>query len=138
MQNCAAGQEARERYSAMRENQNQGFHYPNAERKEVVVLAAKECFCTVCGSKPCYLLLSAATAAIQEQLAESGDLISGVRYAQNLERLHHCLTKHMETAEREWQLDKHFQLSENALHELEIQEMQKRLQAKTQTEARDP
>jgi hypothetical protein len=44
----------------------------------------------------------------------------------------------METAEREWQLDKHFRLSEDALHELEIQEMEERLQAKKQTEARDP
>jgi Na+/phosphate symporter len=84
------------------------------------------------------MLSTAAMAVLQEQLTErDGDnLIGAVRYVQNLEKLHHCLSRHHEISKEAWQLDHHSRISEQALRELERQGKDvKQLRANLQKEA---
>jgi hypothetical protein len=105
----------------MREDREYGHSNP-ASRKTVIIAAA-DLYCTICDSRPCYSLATAATTVLQEQLTENGgaNLIGAVRYEQSLEKLHHCLTRHHEIVREAWQMDKHFRVSEEALRELERQ-----------------
>jgi len=98
-------------------------------------------YCSICDSRPCYLLLTAAATVVQEQLTEDEgrNLIGAVRYAQNLERLHHCLIRHIEITNEAWQLNEHFRVSEGVLNELEKQGMDaKKLLANLRIETGDP
>ncbi len=99
-QDCAAGQEAREGMSAMRENQKGGPQQDSQARpRKAIVSLAADTFCIVCGGQPCFMLTTAATTAIQERLMYDEDLTSVGRYIQDLERLQQCLTRHRENAE---------------------------------------
>src|SRR5437762_375943 len=123
----------------MREDREYGHSNPSS-RKHVIVAAA-DLYCTICDSRPCYLLTTAATTVLQEQLTEENgaNLIGAVRYEQqSLERLHHCLTRHLEIVRQAWQLDAHFRVSEEALRELERQGMDgKQLRANLHLETRN-
>jgi hypothetical protein len=122
----------------MREDRSYGHDNPSS-RKDVI-LAAANFYCSICDANPCYLLATAATTVMQEQLTESegANLVGAVRYVQSLEKLHHCLTRHHEVAREAWQMDNHFRVSEEVLHELERQGRDvKRLQATLQRETRN-
>ena len=103
--------------------QNRTVGQSDPSSRKDVVLAASDLYCSICDARPCYMLATASLAVFQEQLTENeGDnLIGAVRYVQNLERLQHCLTRHHEVAVETWQLNNHFQISENAKRELERQ-----------------
>jgi len=109
-----------------------------------VVNAAKDLYCSICDARPCYMLSTAAMSAVQEQLTENDcydttNLISAVRYADSLERLHGCLVKHMEVTREAWHLDEHFRVSEEAIRELERQGHDvKRWQAILHLRTKDP
>jgi hypothetical protein len=77
---------------------------------------------------------------MHEQLTENNterttNLISAVQYAQSLERLQGCLTRHIEATREAWRLDEHFRVSERAMRELERQREEQ--QGDLQKEARN-
>lgn len=90
------------------------------------------------------MLLAAAMSVIQEQLTENDtentrNLLSAIRYADSLERLHGCLSRHIEVTREAWMLDEHFQVSEEAIRELERQGRDtRRWRAILQQETKDP
>jgi hypothetical protein len=89
-----------------------------------IVHAAANMPCSICGARPCYLLTSAATSVVHEQLTENDsenmtNLISAVRYADSLEKLHACVARHIEVTREAWQLNNYFRVSEDALREIE-------------------
>jgi hypothetical protein len=122
MQDCAVGQDAHDWNSAMREDREYGHSDPGDGKD--IILAATNLYCSMCDTAPCYLLATAATAVIQEQLTESEgrNLVGATRYVENLERLQSCLTRHLETASEAWQLNTYFRVSKEALRNLEKQE----------------
>lgn len=81
---------------------------------------------------------------LHEQLTENDterttNLISAVQYAQSLERLQSCLTRHIEVTREAWQLDEHFRVSEEVINELERQGHDvKRWQAILHLRTKDP
>jgi hypothetical protein len=82
---------------------------------------------------------TAALAVLQGQLTDEEDLVSAVRYAQSLEKLQQCLTRHAEAARDVWHLDEHFRLSERVLQVLREKGADvERIKANLQAEARDP
>lgn len=103
----------------MREDREYGQSDPSG-RKEVIQ-AATNLYCSMCDATPCYMPSTAAVSVVQEQLTESdgANLIGALRYVENLERLQHCLNRHIEVAHEAWNLDNHFRLTERALHALE-------------------
>jgi len=103
----------------MREDRPYGHESPNG-RVKVITHAAIDLYCTICDSRPCYLIASAAVAVTQEQLTEGdgANLEGAVRYVQSLERVQSCLTRHLEVAHEAWQLDKRFRVTERALRAL--------------------
>jgi len=103
----------------MRNDREYGHTDPHG-RKDLV-LAATNLFCTICDSRPCFLLATAATAVAQEQLTEGdgANLIGATRYVENLVRLQNCLSRHLEIAHEAWQLDNYFRVSKEALSALE-------------------
>jgi Na+/phosphate symporter len=63
---------------------------------------------------------------VHEQLTENDsenmtNLISAVRYADSLEKLHACIARHIEVTREAWQLNNYFRVSEDALREIERQ-----------------
>jgi hypothetical protein len=103
---------------------SRGVGHESNTGKSDTIIAAEKLYCTICDSRPCFLLQTAALAVFSEQLTtppEHKDLIAAVRYAQELEKLHHCLARHMEIAKEAWRLDEHFHVSEDALRELHLQ-----------------
>jgi len=136
------GSETREKDSAMRNDRSYGHTDPSARVN--VVDAAKDLYCSICDSRPCYILSTAAMSVVQEQLTEDDcynptNLISAVRYADSLERLHGCLARHMEVTREAWRLDEHFRVSEEAIRELEKQGHNvKRWQAILSLKTKDP
>jgi hypothetical protein len=84
-------------------------------------------------------MTTAALSVLQEQLTGDEDLVSAVRYAQSLEKLQQCLTRHAEAARDIWHLDEHFRLSERALQVLKEKGADvERIRANLNAEARDP
>lgn len=81
---------------------------------------------------------------MHEQLTENDtyetvNLISAVQYAQSLEKLQACLTRHIEVTREAWQLDQHFRVSERAISELERQGYDiERSQSNLQPRTKDP
>jgi len=122
----------------LRDDREYGHSNPSS-RKEII-LAAANLYCTICDARPCYLLSTAATTVIQEQLTESnGDnLVGAVRYEQSLERLHSCLSRHLEVTCEAWQLDQYFRVSEEALAEIERQRREAGQLQNLQAETRGP
>jgi hypothetical protein len=126
----------------MREDRTYGHTDPLTRIN--VVNAASDLYCSICDSRPCYILLTAAISVVQEQLTEhdcsdTTNLTNAVRYADSLERLHGCLARHMEVTREAWRLDEHFQVSEGAIRELERQGHDvKRLQAILNRNTKDP
>lgn len=102
----------------MREDRSYGHSCPSSRVE--VIHAAANLYCSICDSRPCYLFTTAATTVVQEQLTESEgeNLVGAVRYVQGLERLQHCLNRHLEIAQEAWQLDKPFRVTERALRSL--------------------
>jgi len=102
----------------MRGDREIGHESPGGGIKTVGIAA--DLYCSICDSRPCYLLASAAVAVTQEQFTEGfgHNLEGAVRYVQSLERLQSCLARHLETAHEAWQLDKHFRVTERALRVL--------------------
>jgi hypothetical protein len=95
------------RKNRVNDDQMQGHSSPNARKG--VVLAATDMYCSICDAEPCYLLTTAAMSVVHEQLTENNcydttNLISAVQYAQSLERLHGCITRHIEVTREAWQL----------------------------------
>jgi len=108
----------------MREDRIYGHSDPSS-RKDVV-LAAANLYCSICDSTPCYLLTSAATSVVHEQLTENDcsnttNLISAVHYTQSPDRLHMCIAKHIDVTREAWHMDNHSRISEDALREIERQ-----------------
>jgi len=102
----------------------QGHSSPRTRKR--VIEAVEDLYCSICDAYPCYLLSTAAMAVMHEQLTENDgertrNLMSAVQYAQSLERLQGCLTRHIEVTRQAWQLDEHFRVSEEAISELEKQ-----------------
>lgn len=94
--------------------------------RQGLIRAADFMYCSICDAHPCYLLSTAAMSVMHEQLTENNterptNLMSAVQYAQSLERLQGCLTRHIEVTRKAWQLDEHFRVSEEAISELERQ-----------------
>jgi len=100
----------------MRGDREHGFS--NLYSSQDLIKAVSDSFCIVCGTSPCYLLATAATVVVQGLLVNE-DLVSRTRYVDNLNRLQHCLTRHITEAQEVWQLDKYFQVSKEALSALE-------------------
>jgi len=108
----------------MHEDHLQGHSSPTT--RQDFIRAADYLYCSICDAFPCYLLTTAAMSVMHEQLTENDcdkptNLISAVQYAQSLERLQSCLTRHVEVTRQAWRLDEHFRVSENAIRELEEQ-----------------
>jgi hypothetical protein len=119
---CGKGN--REGKSAMREDRLNGHSDP-ASRREII-RAADYLYCSICDAFPCYLLTTAAMSVLHEQLTENDtekltNLTSAVQYAQSLERLQSCLTRHIEVTREAWQLNQHFQVTEEATGKSETQ-----------------
>lgn len=126
----------------MRQDRSYGHSDPTPRIN--IVNAAKDLYCSICDSRPCYMLSTAAMSVVHEQLTENDcndttNLISAVRYADSLEKLHGCLSRHMEVTREAWRLDEHFRVSEDAIRELERQGHDvKRLQAILNLKMEDP
>jgi hypothetical protein len=128
-----------ERKRGLRDDRGYGHSDPASRMK--VVHAAEDLHCSICDARPCYLLTSAAVSVVYEQLTENdcydaSNLISAVRYAQSLEKLHSCIARHIEVTREAWQLDNHFIVSEDALREIERQRREAGQNLPTDT--RDP
>jgi len=104
----------------MREDREYGHSDPGDGKD--IISAATHLYCSMCDTSPCYLLTTAAMAVMQEQLTEERNLIGVTRYAEHLERLQSCLTRHTETVREVWHLDTCFKNSKEAWSNLEKQE----------------
>lgn len=124
----------------MREEPKCGSNIGPTHPREAIVTASAGMFCTVCGGQPCYLLATTAIAVMQDQLTLNEDLVSAVRYMQNLQRIQRCLDRHIAdhiyTVQDQWGLDNHFRFPEDKLNELrkkgvDIEELQTTLRLET-------
>jgi hypothetical protein len=108
--------------------------------RAAIVTTAADVFCTVCGGQPCYLLATTALAVMQGELTNNEDLVSNVRYMQNLQRIQRCLDKHISNhlycVQDQWGIDNHFNFPEKRLNELReaganVEELQTTLLSET-------
>jgi len=93
--------------------------HANPRAANGVVRGAAELYCSICNTKPCYLLSTASLAVMQEQLNCDRNLIGAIRYVKALNQLRACLERHAEVTRDEYGLDQHLRVSDEALEYLQ-------------------
>lgn len=73
---------------------------PNSvdQGRQDLVDAASCVMCMVCGTKPCWLLSSAAQVVLRQSLVLDDDIVGGVEYVRYLAKLHDCIMRHQQAA----------------------------------------